>query len=327
MWHTIGHDWAVELLEHALRNEHIGHAYLFIGQEQIGKLTLATEFAAALNCVGAAPPCRECTACRKTFEGSHPDVLCISPQNGRIKIEQIREMQRQTALSPYEGRLRVCLINDLHTATTEAANALLKTLEEPPARVVILLTAVNQESLLPTVVSRCQILQLRPVPAALIEQTLRRSEGQNAQRAADISRWAAGRIGWALTAARDPDVLSAYQKQTEGLLQILSQGGAERMHSLEQLSKRENLREILKLWQIWWRDVVMAASGNIELVINHDQLSALQSIAREWQLEQAAAAYRGTGEALLMLEQNVNPRAVLELLTLRWGRIKVQSIN
>ncbi|MCE5259293.1 MAG: DNA polymerase III subunit delta' [Chloroflexi bacterium] len=318
MWQTVGHDWAIDLLNHALRNERLAHAYLFAGLERVGKDTLATEFAAALNCMGQEPPCGECPACRKTLSGAHPDVITIMPQNGKIKIEQIREMQRQMALSPYEGRLRVCLISSMHLATTEAANALLKSLEEPPSRVVLLLTAISIELLPPTLVSRCQVLQLRPVAGDTILHTLRRREGQNQQQAELLSRLAAGRIGWAVAAARDAGLVATYHKQTESLLQLLEHNRGERLRAAEGLSKRENLREILQVWQVWWRDVLLVALNNEVLVTNIDQVETLRTLARCYGIEASANAYKSTGDTLMMLEQNVNPRLALEGLVLHW---------
>jgi len=326
MWQTIGHDWAVDLLSRALRNERLAHAYLFAGLEHIGKDTLAVEFAAALNCTGSEPPCGECATCRRTLTGAHPDVINVVPQNGKIKIEQIRELQHQVALSPYEGRVRVCLISNMQLATTEAANALLKSLEEPPARVIFLLTATNIDLLLPTVVSRCQVLQLRPVASDIIQNALQEHEGQTEQQAELLSRLAAGRIGWAIAAARNPDLLAAYRKQVDGLERMLGHSRAERLRTAENFAKRENLKEILQVWQIWWRDVVLVASANEGLVTNMDQLEALRNTAYEVGLSAAAHAYQDTSDAMVMLEQNVNPRLTLEGLVLHWDIPRTRNI-
>lgn len=320
MWHTVGHAWAIDLLQHALKNGRLAHAFLLVGPEEIGKSTLATELAAALNCSGAEPPCRVCPACRKSLAGTHPDVMRVEPQNGKIKIDQIRSLQRQVSLSPYEGRTRVCLITDLHLATTEAANALLKTLEEPPPRVILALTATDIGLLLPTVVSRCQVLALRPVATEMIKRLLCDQEQCSPEQATMIARWAAGRIGWALRAARDPGLLSARQQQMDNLVTLLNQKWVERLRMVEGLSKRENLREILQLWQVWWRDVVLVASNCADLVTNSDRLDTLHQLAQAYGMGPAGSAYRNVGSALEMLEQNVNPRLALEGLVLSWNK-------
>lgn len=320
MWHTVGHDWAIDLLQHALQNGRLAHAFLLVGPEEIGKSTLATEMSAALNCTGTLAPCRVCPACRKSLAGTHPDVTRVEPQNGRIKIDQIRQLQRQVSLSPYEGRTRVCLITDLHLATTEAANALLKTLEEPPPRVILVLTATDIGLLLPTVVSRCQVLALRPVATEVIIRLLCDQEKCSTEQATTIARWAAGRIGWALHAAREPKLLNARQQQMDNLVAILSQKRVERMRMVEGLSKRENLREILQLWQVWWRDVVLVASDCADLVTNSDRLDSLNLLARTYGIASAGGAYRNVGRTLEMLDQNVNPRLALEGLVLSWNK-------
>ena len=320
MWHTVGHDWAIDLLQHALKNGRLAHAFLLVGPEEIGKSTLATELAAALNCSGAEPPCQACLACRKTLSGTHPDVTRVEPQNGRIKIDQIRDLQRQVSLSPYEGRTRVCLITDLHLATTEAANALLKTLEEPPPRVILVLTATDIGLLLPTVVSRCQVLALRPVATEVIIRLLCDHEHCSPEQATMIARWAAGRIGWALCAARDPGLLSARQQQMDNLVTLLNQKRVERLRMVEGLSKRENLHEILQLWQVWWRDVVLVASNCADLVTNSDRMDTLHLLAQAYGIGSAGSAYRNVGSTLEMLEQNVNPRLALEGLVLSWNK-------
>ncbi|MHB1355260.1 MAG: DNA polymerase III subunit delta' [Anaerolineae bacterium] len=320
MWHTVGHDWAIDLLQHALNNGRLAHAFLLVGPEEIGKSTLATEMAAALNCTGTLAPCRVCPACRKSLAGIHPDVTRIEPQNGRIKIDQIRQLQRQVSLSPYEGRTRVCLITDLHLATTEAANALLKTLEEPPPRVILVLSATDIGLLLPTVVSRCQVLALRPVATEVIIRLLCDQEKCSREQATMIARWAAGRIGWALHAARDPGLLSARQQHMDNLVTLLNQKRLERLRMVETLSRRDNLHEILQLWQVWWRDVVLVASDCADLITNSDRLETLHLLAQSYGIASAGSAYRDVGSTLEMLEQNVNPRLALEGLVLGWDK-------
>ncbi|NLV74230.1 MAG: DNA polymerase III subunit delta' [Chloroflexi bacterium] len=317
MWRLVGHDWAVDILARALAAERLAHAYLFTGEAQIGKRTLALEFAGALNCQAEDVPCGECRACRATAEGNHPDVILIDGQN-KIKIEQIRDLQRQLALSPYEGKFKVCIITDLHLASTEAANALLKTLEEPPSRVVLLLTAISTEALLPTVVSRCQVMALRPLASELVINHLVTHEGQTPERAAEISRWASGQIGWAIQAARDASLVDEKARRASSLAELLSMPRYAQIRAAEQLAKRDDLRQTLELWQLWWRDVLLTATGHEALVMNVGQTTALRQNARLSGEAGAAQAYRAVSDALIMIDQNVNPRLALEALMLAW---------
>jgi len=303
MWQTIGHEWATVLLQRAIDTNHVAHAYLFTGPANVGKTHLAKEMAAALNCTGHMPPCGSCRACVKVAQGTHPDLLLIEPGKGSIKIDQIRELQRQLALSPYEGRWRVAVIADFQAATVEAANALLKTLEEPPARVVLILTATDASLLLPTIVSRCQLLPLRGLPFQQIERVLIDRWHERPDLARLLSRLSGGRIGWAISAAEAPSVLAQRQRQIEELQSLLQQGRAAKIQAAE-------------------RDLVLICSGCEELVVNIDHLDTLRQQASVCDLPSAEAATRATEATLAQIEQNVNTRLAMEVLLLSWKRIK-----
>src|SRR5512136_929842 len=162
----VGHQWAIDLLSRQLAQGQVGHAYLFTGPPQVGKGTLARWFAQALLCQSeGSRPCEACPACRQVAAGTHPDVrplnLEVQPGERRtLGIEAIREMRSGMAERPFSGQRKVYLIEDAETMTQDAANALLKTLEEPPSFVVLLLVALSDHMLLPTVVSRCQLVSL-----------------------------------------------------------------------------------------------------------------------------------------------------------------------
>ncbi len=200
MWRTIGHQWAVEQLASAVGSGRISRANLFTGPERVGKLHLALEFAAALNCISDIPPCGACAHCTRIHAGVHPDVTIIRPDGGHVKIGQIRQMEYELALRPYEARWRVAIITEMQTATEEAENALLKTLEEPPAQAVLILTAVDAGLLEPTIVSRCRMLALQPVPADIIAEALK-DRGIEPALADETARLSGGLPGWALEAA------------------------------------------------------------------------------------------------------------------------------
>jgi len=323
MWQTIGHEWAVVLLQRTLDAGRVAHAYLFTGLANVGKSHLAREMAAALNCMGDAPPCGSCRACVKTAQGTHPDLFLVGPGNGSIKIDQIRDLQRQLALSPYEGRQRVAIIADFQTATVEAANALLKTLEEPPPRVVLLLTATEASLLLPTIVSRCQVVPLRGLPCQQIERALIDRWHERPDLARLLSKLSGGRIGWAITATSDPSVLAQRQRRIEELQSLLRQGRTARIQAAGRLGRRAELASVIRLWQTWWRDIVLICSGCGELVANIDHLDALHKQAGQCDLTNAEAATRATEAALVQIDQNVNARLVLEVLLLSWKRIKL----
>ena len=188
-WGVIGHDWAVDLLRSSLSAGRIAHAYLLSGPPQIGKRTLAQALAQALNCAEPDRPCGRCPSCLKIARGIHPDVRLIAGEGagGNIRIEQIRALQHEAVLAPYEGRYRVFVVRQMEQATLEAANSLLKTLEEPPAQVILVLTPL-QRALPKTIVSGCSTCGLRPVAISVIEQ----ASGQVAPDRPPLARCRAG---------------------------------------------------------------------------------------------------------------------------------------
>jgi len=323
MWQTIGHDWAVGLLERAVNGQRIAHAYLFTGPKRVGKTHLAQRMAAMLNCTGEVPPCGTCSSCLKTARDVHPDISVVRPDGDRIKISQIRDVQHSLALSPYEGRWRVVIISEFEKATAQAANALLKTLEEPPSRVVLILTATDASLLLPTVVSRCQVLALRAVSSRQIERALRDQWGLEENRATLIARLSSGRPGWAIDAATNPDGLQARNHAFGALIDILARGRAQRIMTAQDLAQRDDMPQLLSLWQTWWRDVALLCSNNEDLVCNLDYQQALWHQATATELRSAHHALQGIQAAQQRLEQNVNPRLVLEVLLLDWPHIEV----
>ena len=156
----IGHKTVVELLGRALTNQRVSHAYLFAGPKGIGKEFTAVQFARALNCLNMLDDsCGECRSCRKFLSGNHPDFKIIRPLENSISIEQIRDLQKDMVFKPYESQWKMYIIDDADLMTAEGANSLLKTLEEPPQYVVIIMISSKKDSILPTIISRCQLMQ------------------------------------------------------------------------------------------------------------------------------------------------------------------------
>ena len=317
MWQVVGHDWAVDLLKRSLENGRVSHAYLLTGPPQIGKTTLALNFAQALNCPSEDRPCGECLSCRKIARHIHPDVRIIEGKEGTIGIDQIRDMQREVALSPYEGRWRVYIIREMERATTEAANCLLKTLEEPPSQVILLLTAHHADALPPTIVSRCQVLNLRPLPAELIQGALQQRWQVDEDKARLLARLSGGRIGWAIEANQDEAILKGREGQLREMLALMEKGRVGRLDYAYQLSRQADaVPEVLDLWLSWWRDLLLVKGGCPEAVTNIDQQAALQEMAGRYTLEQVRGFIKAIQDTAEQLERHVNPRLALEVLML-----------
>jgi DNA polymerase-3 subunit delta' len=318
-WQIIGHNWAVAFLRRALATGRVAHAYLFVGQPQIGKTRLALALAQALNCTRPDPPCGECASCLKIEHGTHPDVRVIEGEGagGSIKIDQVRALQRETVLSPYEGRSRVWILRSMDRATIEAANSLLKTLEEPPPHVVLVLTAVYAELLPPTVVSRCQRLDLRPAALSDVETRLREL-GISLPQAQLLARLSGGRVGWALQAAQDTKLLRQRHADLEQWIQLLSADRVERLDFAWKAS-RDPLasRELLERWTTWWRDLLLLCGHNERYLLNLDGSDDLTRLAARSTLKEVWAVLRALQAAAAQLEANVNARLAWEGLMLQ----------
>ncbi|MBC8248738.1 MAG: DNA polymerase III subunit delta' [Anaerolineales bacterium] len=317
MWQVVGHKWAVDLLKRALAGERVAHAYLLTGPPQIGKRSLALNFAQALNCLDEEKPCGHCLACNKIAHGHHPDVQVIEGEGGTLKIDQMRTLRHEAALSPLEGRWKVYIIRQMEQATAEAANCLLKTLEEPPAHVILMLTASEAEALLPTIVSRCQVLNLRPLATETVQRVLQDRWGVDVERARLLARLSGGRLGWAAAASQNDALLEQRERHLNEMIELMGQGRVERLEYAQQLSGNpEAAPGLLHLWLSWWRDLLLAASGSSVGITNVDREDTLSTQAQRYSLDQVRDFVEALRAAAWRLERNANTRLTLEVLML-----------
>jgi len=316
------------MLAQGLANDRLGHAYLITGPDQVGKTTLARTFAQALNCVApeAERPCGHCRPCKLIAADRHPDVKMVLPEtSGRgkltLKIEAIRQLQQDLNLSAYEARYKVAILKRFDAATIGAANAFLKTLEEPPGKVVLLLTATDADMLLPTIASRCRTLNLRPLPPDLIEQSLATRWHVPAEKATLLAHLADGRLGWAVQAAQDGAILQERTEQLAQLHQALAGRRVERFEMADKLSRKpEILPDLLKTWLSWWRDLTLLSQRRGQpvslMLTNVDEVPRMEPLATAWREQQVIHSLNQTNEALWQLERNANTRLVMENLLL-----------
>lgn len=324
MWQVVGHESALALLKNSMKSNRLSHAYLFVGPEHVGKMTLAFNLAQVLNCEAeeTEQPCGSCTQCQRIADRIHADVQILGT-NGRaeIGIDRIRDLEQSATLKPFEGRTRVFIIDGAEKLSTEAANSLLKTLEEPPPYVQLILLASNERLLLPTVLSRCHKLELRPVPVAKVEQALIERWNVAPEQAGLLARLSAGCPGWAVQASRDDRILSERTSRLDTLQQLLTQGRASRFAYASDLANqfmrdRTAVLDILNLWSRWWRDLMLTKGGCLEFAINADRKDVLSREVAKYRLSQIKDFIDSLLDATKALEQNSNPRLVLEVLML-----------
>jgi DNA polymerase-3 subunit delta' len=328
----VGHEWAVDLLKGAIANKRTGHAYLITGPRQVGKTTLARTFAQALNCLDEsveARPCGRCRPCILIGSGRHPDIRLLLPEvSGRgkftIKIEQIRSLQQELSLTAAEARYKVAILKQFDAANASAANAFLKTLEEPPNHVILLLTAAEADTLLPTISSRCRTIALRPLPAWQIEQVLQEQHQVETEQARLLAHLSNGRLGWAIQASREPVVLQERAEQLASLTGVLKASRSGRFDLAERLTRQpEMLPEILQTWLSWWRDLAMLSWGHSQVsgrsvITNIDCAGQLQELAGVYPVSQTTTSLKETERSIWALEHNANARLVMENLFLHY---------
>lgn len=224
---TRGHPAALRFVERAVRSGRPPHALLISGPDRVGKTTLALDLAAGLLCLDPQVdrrPCRACAACRKVDHGNHPDLHVLAPEGAglQIRVGQVHSLAAQLALLPLEGRFRVAIVEQAHRLNLDAQNALLKTLEEPPTAVALVLAADDSATLLPTVISRCARLRLAPVAPDVIAELLDEAGLADMARGTALARLAGGRPGAAVALAGRPEAALGQSRLARSLLDLLT---------------------------------------------------------------------------------------------------------
>jgi len=316
----LGHQKAKSLLLEAAANNKLGHAYLFRGPDGVGKKRAALTLAAALNCKKPMghDACGLCSSCRKYGSFNHPDLLLISPDGAAIKIGQVRELKHQLAFPPLEAKTRVIILEDVHSMRREAANSLLKTLEEPAPDNLLILTADQAGDILPTILSRCQLIPFGPLDHTDMARVLMRENEMAESQALALAAVAEGSLG-RVRLLLGENLLSLRQELVEHLL-FSKNNPAETIPQVLLLSDKcvvlkENIHELLALLRLWYRDLVLIAAGVPETsTVNKDLASFLEAAKVRWSIPQLHDRLRRLDRAERQLLRNCSRTLVLETL-------------
>ncbi len=329
-WDILGHEWAVDLLAEHVSKGRVRHAYLFTGPQGVGRRTLALGLAQALNCpqpVKPGQPCLQCSTCKRIRLMAHPDLSIIQAETvgGTLKVEQIRELQRSLALAPYEAAYRVALLLRFEEAHPSAANALLKTLEEPNPQVVLILTAASAEDLLPTISSRCEVLRLRPLPIPQVLQGLQARKEAPQKDVELIAHLSDGRPGYAFQLQSQAEMLDLRNTWLEDLGRLLGANRVERFAYAQAMTRdreRDFVRNVLQVWLSFWRDVLIRAGGASLPIANVDCTEKIESLASTLSLETAQQVVSRLQRTLELIDRNINTRLAVEVLLLDLPRAR-----
>jgi DNA polymerase-3 subunit delta' len=320
-WKLVGNEWAVDMLKKHVVNGTTRHAYLFAGPPGLGRRTLALCFAQALNCqtpVAPGVPCGECRDCRQIAAMQHADLTVIQAdaEGGTLKVDQIREARRSLTLKPYQANYRVALFLRFQEANDNAANALLKTLEEAPSYAVLILTADNPEQLLPTIVSRCEVLRLRPLQVDQVQKELE-NRGLEGDRAKLIAHISGGRFGYAQRLIGDTSLLGSREERLNDLQSLISASRVEKFAYADKLARdKESMRQAVLVWLSYWRDVMLRTAHASTPLVNVDRNVEIEDLAQRLDLSIARGVVSSLEQVLEKMERNVNSRLLAEVLLL-----------
>jgi DNA polymerase-3 subunit delta' len=318
-----GHEQSIRVLQRALANNTLAHAYLFSGQAGIGKKKTAFALAAAVNCVDARPEggCGECPSCRKVDTLGHPDVRVLVPDGDEIKIDQIRQVQSDLSLKPFEGTKKVLIVDNAESMNAAASNAFLKTLEEPPGDALIILITAMPQGLLSTIRSRCREVAFHPLPRNTLARALMRKRGLTEEDAWFIAALAQGSLG------RGLEMDSAQEKASRDEVATLWSGLAqmdpgEALALAETLAKdRERFERLIELGVEWLRDaLVYRETGEERLLVYARAQRQYRQFADGHSLPGLLADMELFVMGRKLLDRRVSAQLVADNLFLKFGR-------
>lgn len=317
----VGHRDVVGHLQNAIRTGKVSHAYIIGGEKGSGKRLISAIFAMTLQCQEhGTEPCQVCTSCRKMLSGNHPDVIYVTHEKpNTVSIDDIREqLVDDISIKPYESRYKIFIVDDASMMSPQAQNALLKTIEEPPAYAVILLLAENPDILLPTITSRCVTLRLKPVSDEEMKDYLMHQMHVPDYQAEIEASFAQGNIGKAKKAAESRDFMESVEYCIRIMKKAKQMEIYELVDAVKQLSSdKKSIYDKLDLFEMWFRDVLLfKATKEVDGLIFKEEINAISERASTSSYEGIQKIIEAIHVAADRLRANVNFDLTMELLFL-----------
>ena len=318
---VVGHKDISKYIQNAVTADKVSHAYILNGQRGAGKKMLARLFAMTLLCEKRGPePCGECHSCIQGESGNHPDIIrVVHEKPGSISVDDIREQVNQTvAIKPYQGPYKIYIIPEADLMTIQAQNALLKTIEEPPEYVVILLLTENADLLLPTITSRCVMLKLRNIKDTLIKKYLMEKLEVPDYKADICTAFAQGNMGRAIMLA-DSEHFNEIREEAIQLLKYIHEMGMDEIiEAVNHITTYKlEINDYLDILMVWYRDVLMyKATKDVEKVVFKDQINVIKDQVKKSSYEGIELILESLEKAKARLKANVNFELTMELLFL-----------
>ncbi len=317
----IGHDQIKEHFQKAIETHKVSHAYILTGEAGMGRKSLANAFVLSLLCEkGRKEPCMECHACKQVLSGSHPDLIYVTHEKpSSIGVDEIREQINDTIMvRPYSSYYKVYIVDEAEKMTVQAQNALLKTMEEPPSYGVIILLTTNQDAFLPTILSRCVQLKLKPLRDFVVKSYLMETMHIDEADADVYAAFARGNLGKAITIASSDDFKFLHQEMRHLLKHIREMDISELLDYIHTLKEKNmDIQECLDFMQMWYRDVLLyKVAKDINLLIFKDEYSTVSEMGQKSSYEGLENILQAVDKARVRLNANVNMELALELMLL-----------
>ncbi len=317
----IGQEQIREHLQNALSTGKISHAYIINGEKSSGKEFIAKVFAMALQCDEEGDePCQKCHSCRQALSGNHPDIIYVTHEKpNAIGVDDIRaQVNNDVAIKPYSGPYKVYIMNEAEKMTPQAQNAILKTLEEPPAYAVFLLLTSNVDSLLPTIISRCVVLNMKPVPDELVKKYLMEQMQVPDYKAEVCVAFARGNVGKAKALASSEDFENVKSEALSLLKYIRDMELSEIIAAIKKIMEYKlEINDYLDICAIWYRDVLLfKATNDVNHLIFREEIQTIRKTAQRSSYEGIETVIEALEKAKKRLDANVNFELTMELLML-----------